>query len=557
VEKIWLKSYAAGIPAEVDFKEITLQELLSHMATKLPGNRALIFEGKTITYRELDLMVSKFAAALKFLGVEPGDRVGFVMPNLVQTVIGMFAVFRIGAIAVPNNPLYTDRELEHQLGDADCKVVICLDSLVARLTNMRSRIGFTDIVSCHIRDFLPFPLKHLFPFVKKSLHTKTKPGKGIHEFADLLKSQPPIAGNHPSDMDDTAVIIYTGGTTGISKGVELTHRNLTSNCQQARSWCPEFVEGQEIFLGALPFFHSYGLTGALIMCVLYGWCDVLIPKPAARAILKAVHKYKVSFIPGVPTLFNALIHSPDNKKFSLASVKKCLSGAAPLPLEVIKGFQRLTGIIISEAYGLTETSPATHGIPFGGKIKPGCIGLPIPSTDAKLVDVDDPSREITAFGVPGELCVKGPQIMKCYHKRPDETAAVLKDGWFFTGDVATVDEEGYFTIVDRKKDLIISGGFNIYPRDVDEVLFSHPKIQEACAIGVPDSHSGERVKAYVVLKPEQTATELEIIDYCRERLTNYKVPKYVEFATELPKSPIGKILRKDLRHEDLAKSKKA
>lgn len=555
MEKIWLKSYAPGVPAEVDFKDITLQESLSQTATRLPGNRALIFEGKTITYRELDLMVCKFATALKSLGVEPGDRVGFVLPNMVETVVGMFAAFRIGAIAAPNNPLYTDSELAHQLGDAGCKVVLCLDSLVERVANMRSRTGVTDIVSCHIRDYLPFPLKQLFPFVMRSLHVKTKPGKGIHEFTDLLKAHPTTEANYPSQMDDTAVVIYTGGTTGISKGVELTHRNLTSNCQQARAWCPEFIEGEEIFLGALPFFHSYGLTGALTMCVLYGWCDVLIPKPAALPVLKAVHKYKVTFIPAVPTLFNALIHHPDNKKYSLASVKKCLSGAAPLPLEVIKGFQQLTGILISEAYGLTETSPATHGIPFGGKVKPGCIGLPIPSTDAKLVDVDDPSREITAFGVPGELCVKGPQVMKCYHNRPDETAMALKDGWFYTGDVATVDEEGYFTIVDRKKDLIISGGFNIYPRDVDEVLFSHPKIQEACAIGVPDSHSGERVKAYVVLKPGQAATEQEIVEYCRERLTNYKVPKYVEFVSDLPKSPIGKILRKELRQEDLNRLK--
>jgi long-chain acyl-CoA synthetase len=291
----------------------------------------------------------------------------------------------------------------------------------------------------------------------------------------------------------------------------------------------------------------------MIMSVFYGWRNVLIPKPEARAILEAVDKYKVTFIPGVPTLFNAMINHPDIKKFKLSSVKECLSAAAPLPLETIKGFRELTGILISEAYGLTETSPCTHAIPLGGKVKPGCIGLPIPGTDAKLVDVDDQTREITAFGDPGELCVKGPQVMKGYYNRPDETAAVLKDGWLLTGDIATVDEEGYFTIVDRKKDLIISGGFNIYPRDVDEVLFTHPKILEACAIGVPDAYSGERVKAFVVLKPGQSASEQEIIDYCKERMTNYKVPKYVEFVSDLPKSLIGKILRKELRRNELDK----
>jgi long-chain acyl-CoA synthetase len=554
MEKIWLKSYAAGVPSNVDFKEISLQESLSQTAARLPNNRALIFQGKTITYRELDLMVSRFAAALTSLGVAAGDRVGLVMPNLVQTVVGMFGAFRVGALAVPNNPLYTDRELEHQLSDAGCEIVICLDTLVPRLMQMRRRTGVTKIISCHIRDYLPFPLKQLFPFVKKNLHAKTPSGEGMYEFTDMLKNHQPTAENYPSSVDETAVLIYTGGTTGVSKGVELTHRNLASNCQQARAWCVEFVDGQEIVLGGLPFFHSYGLTASMIMSVFYGWCNVLIPKPEARAILEAVDKYKVTFIPGVPTLFNAMINHPETKKFSLDSVKECLSAAAPLALETIKGFQELTGILISEAYGLTETSPCTHAIPFGGKVKPGCIGLPVPSTEAKLVDVDDQSREVTGFGEPGELCVKGPQVMRGYHNRPDETAAVLKDGWLLTGDIATVDEEGYFTIVDRKKDLIISGGFNIYPRDVDELLFAHPKILEACAIGVPDSYSGERVKAYVVLKSGQSASEQEIIDYCKERMTNYKVPKYVEFVAELPKSPIGKILRKELRLDDLNKA---
>jgi long-chain acyl-CoA synthetase len=316
----------------------------------------------------------------------------------------------------------------------------------------------------------------------------------------------------------------------------------------------DFADDKEIALGCLPFFHSYGLTAAMNMSIFYGWLNVLIPKPEALAILKAVQKYKVTFIPGVPTLFNAMINHPAIKKYSLNSVKACLSAAAPLPLETIRGFEAVTGILISEAYGLTETAPCTHAIPLGGKVKPGCIGLPIPSTDAKLIDIDDPDREIFTFGEPGELCVKGPQVMKGYHNRPEETAAAFKDGWFLTGDIATVDEEGYFTIVDRKKDMIISGGFNIYPRDVDEVLFAHPKILEACVIGVPDRHFGESVKAYVVLKPDQSVTEQEIIDYCRERMANYKAPKSVEFIDSLPKSAIGKILRKGLVEMDRKKA---
>jgi long-chain acyl-CoA synthetase len=555
MEKIWLKSYAPGVPANVKFTNTTLQEALTNTAARFPDNPALIFQGLKITYRELDAMVSKFASALKNLGVRPGDRVGLLLPNLVQTVVGIYGTLRAGAIAVPNNPLYTDRELQHQLSDSGCKILLCLDTLIPRMLKVRESTEITKIISCHIRDWLPFPLKQLFPFVKKSLHLKTPGGENIYEFTDLLKNHDPVDSNYPSKMEDTAVLIYTGGTTGVSKGVELTQGNLSCNCQQAKAWCTEFKDGQEIVLGCLPFFHSYGMTGALNMAIFYGWCDVLIAKPEAGAILAAVHKHKVTFIPGVPTLFNAMINHPQITKFNVSSVKACLSGAAPLALETIRGFETLTGILISEAYGLTETSPCTHAIPLGGKVKPGCIGLPIPDTDAKLVDVDDFTKEITAFGQPGELCVKGPQVMKGYHRRPDETAAILKDGWLLTGDVATVDDEGYFTIVDRKKDMIISGGFNIYPREVDEVLFTHPKILEACAIGVPDSHSGERVKAYVVLKQGETSTEQEIVVYCQERMARYKAPKYVEFVAELPKSAVGKILRKELRRMDLAKGK--
>lgn len=553
MEKIWLSSYAAGVPETVDFQDIALHEALTRTAQRFPDNPALIFFGKSINYKELNLMVSSFASALQGMGIRPGDKVALVLPNLVQMVVGVLAALRLGAVAVPNNPLYTDRELEHQFNDSGSAVLVCWDTLVPRMIDLRGRTGIKQIISCHLRDYLPFPLKQLFPFVKRDLHLKTPSAKDVYEFTDLLKSHEPISHDYKSDMDDVALLIYTGGTTGVSKGAQQTHRNISYNCQQMRAWSPGFHDGQEAVLGVLPFFHSFGMTVVLHMSVLYGWCNVMIPKPEAKAILDAIHKHRVTLIPGVPTLFNALINYPDIKKYNISSVKGCLSGAAPLPLETIRGFKALTGILIAEGYGLTETSPCTHSIPLGGKEKPGCIGLPVPNTDAKLVDVDDYSREITAFGEPGELCVKGPQVMKGYVNRPEETAATLKDGWLLTGDIATVDEEGYFTIVDRKKDMIISGGFNVYPREVDEVLFSHPKIREACAIGVPDSYSGERVKAYIVLKDGQEATEQEIIDYCKEKLVKYKVPKYLEFIDQLPKSAVGKILRKELRAMDIAK----
>ena len=557
MKKIWVGSYAEGVPESVNFRDITLHEGLTRSAAQFPDQPALIFFGKSINYRDLNLMVSAFASALKGMGVKPGDKVALLLPNLVQMVVGVLAVLRLGAIAVPNNPLYTDKELKHQFNDSGSQLVICWDTLVPRMIDLKGKTAIKQIISCHLRDYLPFPLKQLFPFVKRQLHLKTPSAKDVYEFTDLLKSHEPIEDDFKSDMDDVALLIYTGGTTGVSKGAQQTHRNVSYNCQQMRAWSPGFYDGREVMLGVLPFFHSYGMTVCLHMSVLHGWCNVLIPKPEAKTILDAIQKSSVSLIPGVPTLFNSLINYPDIKKYDLSSVKGCFSAAAPLPLETIRGFKALTGILISEAYGLTETGPCTHSIPLGGKEKPGCIGLPLPSTDAKIVDVDDYSKEISAFGAAGELCVKGPQVMKGYVNRPDETAAALRDGWLLTGDIATVDEEGYFTIVDRKKDMIISGGFNIYPRDVDEVLFTHPKILEACAIGVPDAYSGERVKAYVVLKEGQKATEQEIIDYCKEKLVKYKVPKYIEFTDQLPKSAVGKILRKELRAMEMAKRKKA
>ena len=553
MEKIWVGSYAEGVPESVNFRDITLHEGLTRTAAQFPENPALIFFGKSIKYKDLNRMVSKFASALQGLAVKPGDKVALVLPNLVQMVVGVLAVLRLGAIAVPNNPLYTDRELEHQFNDSGSQLLICWDTLVPRMIDLRAKTGIKQIISCHLRDYLPFPLKQLFPFVKRKLHLKTPSAKDVYEFTDLLKSHEPIGDDFKSDMDDVALLIYTGGTTGVSKGAQQTHRNISYNCQQMHAWSPGFYDGREVMLGVLPIFHSYAMTVVLHLSVLYGWCNVLIPKPEAKAILDAIQKYHVSLIPGVPTLFNSLINYPNIKKYDLSSVKGCFCAAAPLALETIRGFKALTGILISEAYGLTETGPCTHSIPLGGKEKPGCIGLPLPSTDVKIVDANDYSKEINTFGEAGELCIKGPQVMKGYVNRPDETAAALRDGWLLTGDIVTMDEEGYFTVVDRKKDMIISGGFNIYPRDVDEVLFTHPKIREACAIGVPDDYSGERVKAYVVLKQGQAGTEQEIIDYCKEKLVKYKVPKYVEFTDQLPKSAVGKILRKELRAMEMAK----
>ncbi|MBI4963193.1 MAG: long-chain fatty acid--CoA ligase [Desulfomonile tiedjei] len=554
MEKIWLKAYADGVPPEVAFERITLPQALARSAERYPDSPALLFQGTKITYRQLDDLVSRFASALAALGVRPGDKVALLMPNLVQTVVATYGALRAGAVVVMNNPLYTDRELEHQYNDSGSQYLVSLDLLVPRMINLRQKTGIRKIVSCHIRDFLPFPLKQLFPFVKKGMHLKTPAAPDVFEFMDLVKKYEPITNPPKLEWDSTAVLLYTGGTTGVSKGVELTHANLSSNVQQTNAWFPEFAPGGEIVVGCLPFFHSFGMTSAMNVAIYHGYANILIPKPEPKPILEAIDKYKATFIPAVPTLYNGMINFPELKKYSLKSLKGCFSGGAPMPMETMRKFEELTGAQICEGYGLTETSPVTHTNPFGAKTKLGTIGLPMPNTDAKLVDVDDYSKEITTPGEPGELCLKGPQIMKGYINRPDETAATLRDGWLLTGDIAIVDEEGYFSIVDRKKDMIISGGFNIYPRDVDEVLFSHPKILEACVIGVPDEYSGERIKAYVVLKEGETAAPEEIVDYCKQNLVKYKVPKYVEFVKDLPKSAVGKILRKELRAMDQAKA---
>jgi long-chain acyl-CoA synthetase len=556
MEKIWLKSYASGVPAELNFEKINPSDALTRTAERFPNNTALIFQGAKITYRQLDEMVSRFASALAGMGIRPGDKVAVLLPNIPQCVIGIYGSFRAGAVCALNNPLYTDRELEHQFNDSGSKILVSLDLLVPRMINLRSKTGIKNIISCHIRDYLPFPLKQLFPFVKKTMHLKTPQAADVHEFTDLIKASEPIKQSVKTDWKETALLLYTGGTTGVSKGVMLTNENVSSNVQQCRAWFRGFDDGEEIVVGCLPFFHSFGLTTAMNMAIFYGYADVLIPKPEPKTILESIHKYKATYLPAVPTLYNGMINFPDLKKYSISSIKGCFSGGAPLPLETIKNFEALTGAQICEGFGLTETTPVATINPFGAKTKPGSIGVPLPNTLAKLVDVDDYNKEITEYNTPGELCIKGPQVMKGYINRPEETEITVRDGWLLTGDIAIVDDEGFFSIVDRKKDMIISGGFNIYPRDVDEVLFAHPKILEACAIGVPDAYSGERIKAYVVLKPGETATPIELIDYCKENLVKYKVPKFIEFVNELPKSAVGKILRKELRKMDQEKTAK-
>jgi len=551
MEKVWQTSYARGVPQSLPFEEMPLSDAFRRTVSRFGDRPALIFQETVLSYQELGQMVYRFAAALESLGVKPGDKVSLILPNLVQTVVGIYGTLATGAVAVMHNPRLDDMLLEFQMKDAESKALVCLDVLIPRMINLRKRTSIRSITSCHIRDYLPFVKKQLFALVKSHLHLNTPEEKEVFEFTDLIEKYAPKDPRVRTTMDDTAFILYTSATTGKPKGVELSHRNVSCNVQQVKAWFPSFKDGKEIVVGCLPFFHSFGLTCALNLGIFYGYGDILVPLPEPKDILEAVAHHHPTYLPALPNFYNAVVNDPKLTKYDLKSLKGCFSGGSPLPLQTIRSFEQLNGVQICEGYGLTESSPVTHVNPIGGKTKVGTIGLPLPETDAKIVDTDDFTREITAPGVPGELCVKGPQVMKGYRNLPDKTADALKDGWLLTGDVATVDEEGYFTIVDRKKDIIAAVADKVYPRDVEEVLFSHPKIQDACAIGVPAAAGGETVKAFVVLKKGETATKNEITSFCAKKLEAHKIPTAIQFVDDLPRSPVGKVLRKELRRQHL------
>ena len=551
----WKTHYAADVPIELPYEDISLPEFLAQSATNFPNNTALIFEGYQLSYQALQSMVTRLAGALADLGVNKGDRVAILLPNVIPCVVGYYAVLQLGAIAVMNNPLYTDHELEYQFNDSGAKVLITLDLLAKRMIALRSKTGIEHIIYTTLGDYLPALKQLLFPLVAKfkNLTTKVPTAPNVFAWKKLLATshqKPPKATISP---EDTAMYQYTGGTTGISKGVILTHGNLSKQTQQIAAWFPKLTKGGEVMLGALPFFHVFGLTTAMNLSISLGWSNILVPKPHPDALIKAINTYRPTFAPLVPTMYIGILNHPNVHNADLKSITGCFSGSAPLPHEVIAEFEAKTGAVIVEGYGLTESSPVTHINPFaGGRRKVGSIGLPIPDTFCQIVDIDDATK-LMPVGEPGELLVKGPQVMQGYWNRPEETKATLTDGWLHTGDIAYMDEEGYFYIVDRKKDMIISGGYNVYPRDIEEVFFNHPAIQEAAAIGVPDGKLGEVTKVYAVLKKDANANEEELLAYCREHLAKYKVPARVEFRDELPKSNVGKILKKELREEIVSK----
>ena len=555
--KPWLKSYEKGVPESINYEEICMPDILDRTASQFPTNNALIFQGYKLNFTQFKEMVDRFATCLTDFGVKKGDAVAILLPNMIPCVIAYFAILKIGAITVMNNPLYSDRELEHQFKDSGSKVLIALDLLGNRMIDLRPSTPIKQIVITSIGDYLPFPKNILFPLVakKKKLAADVKEAPDVYRWKDCIAKYQPSLSKVKNSFSDIAMYQYTGGTTGVSKGVELTHANLSKQVQQLCAWFPTFEKGAETMLGALPYFHVFGMSVSMNFSVFMGWSQVLVPKPQPEPLLESIKHFKPSFAPLVPTMYIGMLNHPDLKKTDMSCIKGAFSGSAPLPVEVINDFEKITGAAIVEGFGMTETTPVTHVNPFaGGARKVGSVGVPISDTLCRIVDLENGTQDMQV-GERGELIVKGPQIMRGYKGKPEETANTLKDGWIYTGDIATMDEDGYFYIVDRKKDMIISGGYNVYPRDIDEVFYMHPKVQEACAIGIPDSKRGESAKVFIVLKEGEIATSAELIEFAKAHLATYKLPTEIEFRKELPKTNVGKILRKELRAEELKKRK--
>ena len=554
-KKPWLSQYENGVPHEIKFEKGLLPDFLERSAKRFPDKNALNFEGYRVTYRELNSMVDKFSAHLHSFGIRKGDVVAILLPNLISCIVCYYAIVKIGGIAVMNNPLYSDRELEHQFNDSGAKALITLDLLANRMIDLRPLTNIKQIIYATVGDFLPPVKKILFKMFgkKKKLSASVKDADDLYSFTKLMKNNVQPAPEIKISSDDVAMYQYTGGTTGVSKGVMLTHENLSNHTQQLRSWLPQFEEGKEVMLGALPFFHVFGLTVCMNFSILMGWENVIVAKPQAGNLINAITSHRPTFAPLVPTMYINILKHPGVGNADMTSIRACFSGGSPMPVEVIKNFEAKTGSVIIEGYGLSESSPIVSVNPFSGTRKPGSIGIPFPNTQCRIVDIEDGETDV-APGECGELLVKGPQVMKGYWNRLKETSQTLKNGWLHTGDVARMDEDGYFYIVDRIKELIISGGYNVYPRDIEEVIYTHQDILEVAVIGIPHPSRGEAAKVFAVLKEGKKMTQKELIDYCSERLAKYKLPVKVEFRESLPKSAVGKILKRVLKEEEMKRS---
>ncbi len=542
-ERSWYEFYEDNIPKNLEIPEHTLLEMFRVTQHKYPNNPALIFAGKTTSYSKMNTQIERLAKVLTQKGVKKGDRISIYMPNSANWVIAFFAIQRIGAVVVQTNPLYVENELKALLQDAGAMGIVSIPQLLPRIMAIQAEVGLNIIALDGTSSFsglegLGLVDNPVFLDIDDIIADTN---------LDRVES-PPLEGK----SDELAVLQYTGGTTGVAKGVMLTHSNLVANAMQAWNWILG-REGEERVLTVLPLFHIYALTACMNLAIISGGAMIILPKFDIDAVLQHINDYQPTFFPGAPTMYVAVINHPRIMDYKVSSIRCCLSGSAPLPREVALRFGELTGGRLVEAYGLSEASPATHLNPiFHARV--GSIGVPAPNTDAKIMDLETGEQE-QKTGEIGELVVKGDQVMLGYWQRPEETAATLKDGWLYTGDIAYRDEEGFFYIVDRKKDMIITGGYNVYPRDVEEVLYTHPSVREAVCAGISDPYWGEMVKAYIVQKEGTSATEEEIITFCQGKLAPFKIPKKIEFRESLPKTAIGKVLRRHLVEEEKEKAR--
>ncbi|OQY48345.1 MAG: hypothetical protein B6242_02635 [Anaerolineaceae bacterium 4572_78] len=555
MEQPWLKFYDEDVPHFLDFPDFTIPDYLYHAAKTYPNQVATIFMGSRLTYQELHDNVCRFANALHNLGIRKGDHVGIILPNCPQIIVAYYATLWLGAVTVLTNPLYVERELAHQWQDAEVKLVITLDIIFPKVNDVCQQLGIEHIIVTGIQDYLSIVKKILVPLeIRRQGKWVNVPydKKRVLSFKGLTLGKQafhPVADISP---DDLACLQYTGGTTGTPKGAMLSHRNLVSNVIQTYHFLlQEHRETEDKAIAILPIFHVYGML-VMNLAMRLAATLILLARPEIPDLVATIAKEKPTFFLGIPALYTAVLNYKGINDVDLTSINTCFSGGSPLPESVITQFEACTGAPITEAYGMTESSGVTHVNPRFGIRKVGSVGLPIISTDSKIVDAEDGITELDVHQR-GELLIKGPQVMRGYWRRSQETAQALVDGWLYTGDIAVMDEDGYFSIVDRKKDMILSGGFNVYPREVEEVLYRHPKVEHAAVIGVPSKVRGEKITAFIKLKKGETATSGEIRKFCIENLAHYKVPRAIKFRDELPMSLAGKVLRRVLREEFMGK----
>lgn len=549
-DKPWLNQYDSGVPATIQYPPIPLQQFLRQAAQNYPSRPCTIFQDEIITYREMDLLSDRLAGVLIKSGIQKGDRVGIILPNIPQFVLCFYAILKAGGVVVAINPQYKKGEIEFQIHNTGVSVLICLDHLIQSENLIQIETDLQMLITTKVEDGLK--LKE-FSY-KKGNSTFPFTNQSVTHLMDLLTFIP-IDELPEVNPEDPAVFQFSGGTTGLPKAVVGLHRNLVANTLQFSRWLVGLREGEEVVLTAIPLYHVYGMVVAMSVGIALGAILVLVPDPRnILNILVSIQRYRASLFPGVPNLYQSINQHPDviAGKFDLKSVKACISGSAPLSKETKEKFEQLTGGKLIEGYGLSEAPTATHCNPIFGENRIGSIGLPLPDVDCRIVSLDD-EVSIVPMGEPGELIIQGPQVMMGYYRMPDETKIAIREGWLFTGDIARMDSDGYFYLVDRKKDLIKIGGFQVWPREVEEVIARNPKVNEVAVAGIPDLQRGEIVKAWIVLKPGVNCSQEEIFHYCDLYLARFKIPSQVEFRMTLPRSGVGKVLRRELVKEHLAK----